>query len=655
MRALMQAEIYIGKIRHAYRSDMKKYYFVFLILICSLFLCADEEKITLGLTDVDYFIMPHSTSTFPACTTDLRFSFKAKQGGTEITDEPFLCIKNNYDVYEWKSLFSQGGGGCSCSDFSSSGTATMNIINASGLVTATFSGGLTGNVTGNVSGSSGSCTGNSATATSATDADHADACDACTSAISATNAIYATTAGTSGSADYSDTSGYSTNSGTATTATNAGHATTADSATSATTAGSATNATNATNCTNATEATHATSADTATSAGTAGSATDSTNAANIATATSSTSANFYPVFVSTTSGNLPAKVDAGLTYNPNTNILSSTFSGNITGDVTGNTSGSSGTCTGNAGSSTYASAVTVVADGTNATFYPAFYSATTGNLATKLDADLTYNPNTNTLTAVNYSGTIANATNAANVAIATDATAASFYVPFYSTTTGNLPTKVDAGIAYNPSTNVLTSTFSGNISGGTVSGTTITGTNYGGSGTVFICADNNGLMAKSATACAGGGGSELDIVVAKTARENSATTSLANVTDLFYWTDINIKSGFESIILFGSSITTTGIKLAVTSPAGATLISYQCDIPFAADGAGGTWNGSGTSSDDAITSTGVIAVSTPYAARCTGIVLNGSTAGNVYMRFGSEVASSGVYIYAGSTLKYRYY
>jgi hypothetical protein len=42
-------------------------------------------------------------------------------------------------------------------------------------------------------------------------------------------------------------------------------------------------------------------------------------------------------------------------------------------------------------------AVTVVA--TNASFYPAFVSATTGDLAVGVDADLTYNPSTNTLTA----------------------------------------------------------------------------------------------------------------------------------------------------------------------------------------------------------------------------------------------------------------
>jgi len=47
----------------------------------------------------------------------------------------------------------------------------FTVSGATGIVTATgFSGPLTGNVTGNVTGSSGSCTGNSATATVATNA-----------------------------------------------------------------------------------------------------------------------------------------------------------------------------------------------------------------------------------------------------------------------------------------------------------------------------------------------------------------------------------------------------------------------------------------------------------------------------------------------------
>lgn len=50
------------------------------------------------------------------------------------------------------------------------------------------------------------------------------------------------------------------------------------------------------------------------------------------------------------------------------------------------------------GNATNAANVAVTATSTNASFYPAFVSATSGNLGVNVDADLTYNPSTNTLT-----------------------------------------------------------------------------------------------------------------------------------------------------------------------------------------------------------------------------------------------------------------
>lgn len=56
---------------------------------------------------------------------------------------------------------------------------------------------------------------------------------------------------------------------------------------------------------------------------------------------------------------------------------------------------------------------------------------------------------------------VQNATNSANSAITTTATNADFYMTFVSTTSGNLPLYVDAGVTYNPSTNAITSGISG--------------------------------------------------------------------------------------------------------------------------------------------------------------------------------------------------
>lgn len=138
------------------------------------------------------------------------------------------------------------------------------------------------------------------------------------------------------------------------------------------TVGNATNAVNATNATNATSATTATNvaggaagsllyqtgASTTTSlalgassylltAGgsapqwsdpatvTVGSATTATNANNVAVTASTTNATFYPTFVDTTTGNQAIEVGAGLTFNPSTNVLTTTtFSGALSGNAT---------------------------------------------------------------------------------------------------------------------------------------------------------------------------------------------------------------------------------------------------------------------------------------------------------------------------------
>lgn len=75
---------------------------------------------------------------------------------------------------------------------------------------------------------------------------------------------------------------------------------------------------------------------TASTATTTTNATNSTNTVNIDVQTSGTNATFYPTFVAGTSGNQPIKVDSGLTYNPNTNVLTVqnlTYSGQVTSSV----------------------------------------------------------------------------------------------------------------------------------------------------------------------------------------------------------------------------------------------------------------------------------------------------------------------------------
>jgi hypothetical protein len=63
--------------------------------------------------------------------------------------------------------------------------------------------------------------------------------------------------------------------------------------------------------------------------------------------------------------------------------------------------------TGNASSATYASAVTLTADNSsNATRYPLFVDAATGNKSPRTDTGFTYNPSTGALTATSFVGNL---------------------------------------------------------------------------------------------------------------------------------------------------------------------------------------------------------------------------------------------------------
>ena len=170
---------------------------------------------------------------------------------------------------------------------------------SSGLLTSTlFAGALTGNVTGNASGSSGSCTGNAATVTT-----NANLTGHITSTGNA--AILGSFTVAQLSTALSDASISGNNTGDQTTVSGSSGSCTGNAAT-------------------ATEATSIT-----------------VSANNTADET------VYPLFVDGATGTQGAETDTGLTYNPNSGLLTAAaFSGPLTGNVTGNASGTAATVTG---------------------------------------------------------------------------------------------------------------------------------------------------------------------------------------------------------------------------------------------------------------------------------------------------------------------
>jgi hypothetical protein len=141
---------------------------------------------------------------------------------------------------------------------------------------------------------------------------------------------------------------------------------------------------------------------TATLNGNASTATTATNATNInALADNSTNATRYIAFTSDATGNTRVRTDTDLTYNPSTNtITASVFNGNVTGNVVGNAT--TATTATNA-----LNVATTATNTTSGTYFPTFVgSSSSGNQIVRTDNDLTYNPNTNVLTAVTFNGNL---------------------------------------------------------------------------------------------------------------------------------------------------------------------------------------------------------------------------------------------------------
>jgi hypothetical protein len=122
------------------------------------------------------------------------------------------------------------------------------------------------------------------------------------------------------------------------------------------------------------------------------------NATTITVNTTGTSADYFISFFDDQTGDNLIYTDNTFKYNPGTGVLTvgDATIGTVTGNVTGNVTGS---LFGNADTATAASTVTLTATNTTAaTHFVTFTDTATGNEGLRTDTDLTYNPSTNTLT-----------------------------------------------------------------------------------------------------------------------------------------------------------------------------------------------------------------------------------------------------------------
>ena len=407
-----------------------------------------------------------------AATTDQLVRIYARTGAVHDADLSFALDNGTGETFTI-GIDDSDSDAFKISDGTALGTNDRMVIATSGAMTV--AGGITTNITGNASGSSGSCTGNAATATVGT--------SVTASANNATDeTVYPTFVdGATGTQGIETDTGltYNPSSGILTSTNFTGALTGNASGSSGSTTGNAATATVGTSVT--------------------------------VTANNATDETVYPTFVDGATGTQGIETDTGFTYNPSSGLLTSTaFAGNITGNVTGNTSGSSGSCTGNAATATEGTNVTVTANNaTDETVYPAFVDGATGTQGIETDTGLTYNPSSGILTSTNFTGALTGQAATATVLhtartiggvsfngsaaivpasiTVADTTDTSCSVALWESATGDLGPKSDGGLTYNAGTGMLTATgitgpLTGNASGssGSCTGNAATATVAGG-------------------------------------------------------------------------------------------------------------------------------------------------------------------------------
>ena len=330
-----------------------------------------------------------------------------------------------------------------------------------------------------------------------------------------------------------------------------------------------------------------------------------TTAQNVNLAAGANNSNHSVVFsLNATGTGVGLSSDAGLQYNPSTNVLSAdVFSGNFTGTAVTATN-FFGTFQGSSATAVTSQNINVVAATTAATHFITFSPASSGSgLATSADTDLTYNPATNVLTAGvfsgNFTGTAATATNfygthvgnvtgnvtgfattAQSINTVSATTSASHFLLFSPTNgASGVAVSSDTQLSYNPATDVLSSTtFSGNFTG-----TAATATNFFGT----LTGNVTGNLTGTATTA-----QNVNVVAATTAASHFITFSPASSgsglatsadTDLTYNPATNVLSaGVFSGNFTGTAVTATNFYGTFNGTAGSATTAQNVNVVAAA-------------------------------------------------------------------------
>lgn len=143
-------------------------------------------------------------------------------------------------------------------------------------------------------------------------------------------------------------------------------------------------------------------------------------------------------------------------------------------------------------------------------------------------------------------------------------------------------------------------------------------------------------LANGANCPAGGGG---QTIVKSSSVLTVTGTTLLNIPNLETTLLANTTYQYNFYILYQTTVTTTGARFAMEFPGTPITLAYTTEIMFAADGAGGAFQCSGTTDNDACIGTAVVAASTSYLTHIKGVVTTGASGGVMVPQIACELAS----------------
>jgi hypothetical protein len=134
--------------------------------------------------------------------------------------------------------------------------------------------------------------------------------------------------------------------------------------------------------------------------------------------------------------------------------------------------------------------------------------------------------------------------------------------------------------------------------------------------------------------------------VRQTADVTNSTTILANITGLAIALEANSTYAIDAQVMFQTAATTTGIRLTQAIPTGATMVA-QWNTPTSLTA---STLANQRAANTGAASTAIDSANANTLAIGSLLVITGATAGNLQLRFASEVSASNAVVKIGSNL-----